>query len=121
MEQREKHLETLLVIGAGMTFMYFTTGRVELLYIGFGIAVLGLLIPIAAKYIHWGWMGIAKVLGFINSHIILAIVFFLFLTPLALIRRLGRKDLLQLRKKDSGSYFASVEHRYEAKDMEHPW
>ena len=121
MEQRGKHIETILVIATGMTVFFLVTKRLEFLYVGLGLAVLGLAFPWAAKYIHLGWMGIAKVLGFINSHIILGAVFFLILTPLALIRRLGKKDLLQLRKKAAGSYFADRSHKYTGKDLENPW
>ena len=92
MDTRGKHLETLLVIATGMTAFFFFTRREEFLYVGLGLAIVGLAIPIAAKYIHLGWMGLAKVLGFVNSHIILAIVFFLLLTPLALLRRLSVND-----------------------------
>ena len=43
------------------------------------------------------------------------------LTPLALLRRLSKKDLLQLRKKASGSYFSDREHKYGADDLKNPW
>jgi hypothetical protein len=121
MDTRGKHVETLLVIATGLTAFYFLTKREELLYVGFGIAVVGLAIPFAAKYIHLGWMGLAKVLGFINSHIILGAVFFFFLTPLALLRRLFGKDKLQLRKHAEDSYFTTREHMFEGKDLENPW
>ncbi len=121
MKERGKHIETLLVIATGMTVFFLVTKKEYFLYIGIGLAVIGLAIPIAAKYIHLGWMGIAKVLGFINSHIILGLVFFLFLTPLALLRRIGRKDGLQLKKKNEGSYFSKKEHVFEDKDLENPW
>lgn len=121
MEQRTKHLETLLVIALGMMVFFLFTQRVEFLYVGLGIGAVGLTIPLAGKYIFLGWMGLSRVLGFVNSHIILALVFFLFLSPLALIRRLGRKDGLQLRKRSQGSYFAVREHLFEAQDMQNPW
>jgi hypothetical protein len=121
MDQRGKHLETLLVIATGMTAFFFMTDRKELLYIGLGLGILGLAVPIAANYIHLGWTGLAKVLGFINSHIILTVIFFLALTPLALIRRFSKKDTLQLRRKTEKSYFSEREHSYEAKDLGNPW
>ena len=121
MDQRGKHIETLLVIATGMTVFFFLTDRKEFLYVGLGVSVLGLAIPFVGKYIHLGWMGIAKVLGFVNSHIILGAIFFAILTPLALLRRLSKKDLLQLRKKSSGSYFSDREHKYESTDLENPW
>jgi hypothetical protein len=121
MEQRGKHIETLLVIATGMTVFFLITKRVEFLYVGGGLSVIGLAIPIAAKYIHLGWMGLAKVMGFINSHIILSIIFFLVLTPLALTRRLGRKDGMQLRKKKDGSYYSDRNRTYQSDDLKNPW
>ncbi len=121
MDQRGKHIETLLVIATGMSVFFLLTEKLAFLYVGLSVSVLGLAIPFAGKYIHLGWMGIAKVLGFINSHIILGAIFFLILTPLALLRRLSKKDLLQLRKKASGSYFSDREHKYGAEDLKNPW
>lgn len=121
MEQRVKHIETLLAIAIGMTLFFLITKRFEFLYVGFGLGVLGMASPFAAKYIYLGWTGIAKVMGFINSHIILGVIFFFILTPLALLRRLGKKDLLQLRKKEAGSYYITRDHKYTGKDLEHPW
>ena len=122
MQSRAKQLETILVIAAGMIVFHFLFKRVEFLYVALGAAVLGLAIPIAAKYIHLGWMGLAKVLGFINSHILLGVIFFFILTPIALLRNLvSRKDNLQLRKQEGESYFVERNHTYEAADLENPW
>jgi CHASE2 domain-containing sensor protein len=121
MEERGKHIETLLVIVLGMTGAYFLSRREEFLYAGAGIGVTGLAIPAAARFLHAGWMGLASVLGFIHSHIILGLVFFLILTPLAWLRRLSADDPLQRRKGLRKSHFVEREHLYEARDMENPW
>ena len=121
MEGRAKHIETLLVITAGMIVFFLLTENQYFLYVGLSIAIIGLAIPFAAKYIHLGWMGIAKIMGFINSHIILGVLFFFFLTPLALIRRLIGKDQLQLKRKTVGSYFRIEERVFQGKDLENPW
>ncbi|MEM0998615.1 MAG: SxtJ family membrane protein [Bacteroidota bacterium] len=119
---RAKQLETILVITAGMIVFFFIFRQVAFLYVALGVATAGLAVPLAAKYIHLGWMGLAKVLGFINSHILLGVIFFLILTPLALLRRaFSRKDSLQLRKKDGESYYTERNHTYEAADLENPW
>lgn len=106
-----------------MIAFHFIFDRVEFLYVALGAAVLGLAIPIAAKYIHLGWMGLAKVLGFINSHILLGIIFFVVLTPLAVVRSLfSNKDELQLKKRKSKeSYFSTRDHTYTATDLDNPW
>lgn len=122
MNTRAKQLETILVIAAGMIAFHFIFDLVEFLYVALGVAVLGLAIPIAAKYIHLGWMGLAKVLGFINSHILLGVIFFIILTPLALVRRIFSKaDELQLKRKDSDTYFTTRDHTYTSADLDNPW
>ena len=57
-----------------------------------GIAVLltliGLFVPIAARGFHRFWMGIAGVLGYVNSRILLTILYYGLLTPYGLVSRL---------------------------------
>ncbi len=38
-----------------------------------------------------GWLALGAVLGWVNTRILLLVVFFLILTPLALARRVGRR------------------------------
>jgi hypothetical protein len=54
--------------------------------------LLGGLFPAALKYPHWAWMKLAHVLGWINTRILLTVFFYLFVTPIALIRRLLGKS-----------------------------
>jgi hypothetical protein len=44
--------------------------------------------PAALKYPHWAWMKLAHVLGWINTRILLTLLFYLLVTPVALVRRL---------------------------------
>jgi len=66
-----------------------------------GAAVLFLMLalvrPAALMRMYQAWMGLSTVLGWINTRIILAIAFFLILTPTALALRLFRKDVLSQR------------------------
>lgn len=121
MEQRSKHIETILAICVGMTVFFFVWDQLIFLYISLGVGILGMVFPWAAKLIHLGWTSLGKALGFVNSRILLGVIFFFVLTPLALLRRLGSKDPLQLRKKPSGTYFAERNHAYSPKDLENPW
>jgi hypothetical protein len=41
---------------------------------------------------HRGWMGLSEILSWINTRIILGVVFFLLLTPIGIIRRMFGKD-----------------------------
>ena len=65
-----------------------------------GIAAPKLLLPLQKI-----WMTIAVVIGFFMSHIILAFLFFLFLTPLSIVSRLTGKKFLSDHKKGDSTYW----------------
>jgi hypothetical protein len=69
------------------------------------------------------WFGFAHLLGTIMSRIILAIVFFGVVTPIALVRKLAGKDALQLGafKAGSGSVLLARDHTYTVRDIEKPY
>ena len=64
---------------------------------GVALVVLGAALPRALKYIYVAWMSVAFVLGFILSHVILGLFFFLVITPVGLFARLAGKDFLRLK------------------------
>ncbi len=65
--------------------------------LGLFLFTLGTLSPKILTPIYRLWMGLAFVMGAIMSRVILTIVFFLLVTPIGLVMRLFRKDLLHLR------------------------
>ena len=58
------------------------------------LAGIALILPIALKPLYVIWMAIGFVLGWINTRIILGIVFYLLFTPVSLLMKLLRKDPL---------------------------
>jgi hypothetical protein len=50
--------------------------------------------PSVLKPAWWPWMVLSRVLGFINSHLLLALVFYLLFTPIGLVMRLFGRDPL---------------------------
>ncbi|MBU1230624.1 MAG: hypothetical protein KKA55_04885 [Proteobacteria bacterium] len=69
------------------------------------------------------WFGLSAVLGAVMSRAILTLVFFLVLTPMALIRRAMGKDSLQLAafKRGSASVFVARSGRVTAADLKTPF
>ena len=66
--------------------------------------------PLHAPNVWWlggagAWMAFGHVLGWINSRIILGVVFFVVVTPIGLIMRLFGKDLLRMRTPKSSTYW----------------
>lgn len=66
------------------------------------------------------WLGFGAVLGAFNNRIVLGLIFFLVLTPVALLARLFGHDPLGLRSK-AGPRFLVRERRYVPEDLENPW
>jgi len=68
------------------------------------------------------WFAFSHLLGTVMSKVILSVVFFGLVTPLALVRRLSGHDLMNLRGwKKQGSVFVTRNHTYTAKELEHPF
>ncbi len=51
------------------------------------------------------WMTLSFVLGYFVSRLILSIIYYFVMTPIAVVLRLTGKDLLQMKKRNSGTYW----------------
>ena len=69
------------------------------------------------------WFGLSHVLSSVVSRVILTLLFFLIVTPIALIRRALGADALQLKKwkQNRDSVFVVREGALQAKDLENPY
>ena len=78
--------------------------RTWTLWISFPSIILAISKPKLLLYPYKTWMGIGYILGFVNSHIILGLVFIIVLQPIALIMRLFGHDPLRTKKFAQKSY-----------------
>jgi hypothetical protein len=71
------------------------------------IGAWAIIFPGLAKPLYWLWMGIGVAIGSVMSRVVMALIFFLILTPLALFFRLkGRDALVRFKpKKPVDSYW----------------
>ena len=69
------------------------------------LALVGLFIPALAVRFHRGWMKLAEALGYVNSRILLSLVYFLAITPLGLIKKIFGSDPLARRAGRGDSYW----------------
>lgn len=114
-------LTTILVINLGFIAIYYLTNWQYALLIALCIGILGLLSPKAAQIIDYLWMKLAYVLSLIVPKILLFIIFFFLLFPLARLARLfTKKDNLNLKKTDS-SLFENTEKNITASSFEKLW
>jgi hypothetical protein len=119
MKWQQKHT-SLTVIAIGFGILYFFL-RKEWMLIPIGMVFIGFLISSVGTSIHLTWMMIAKVLGFINSRILLSILYFFVLTPVALMMRLVGKGNFIKSIKNKSSLFVIRNHLYTKTDLINPF
>ncbi len=74
------------------------------LWIGIPVLFLGLVSPRLLLYPFKGWMALGHALGWINSRLILGIVFILVLLPISFLMRIFGYDPLRLRQINKKTY-----------------
>lgn len=90
---------TILVISMGFLILYLLFSWQWAVIVSVIVGVVGILSSFFSKKIEWGWMKLAKLMGYIIPNILLSIVFFLFLFPISLLSKLFSNDPLMLSKK----------------------
>ena len=78
--------------------------RVWTLFISMPAGILGILRPGLLLYPYRAWMKLGHILGWVNSRIILGLVFFIVLQPIAFIMRILGHDPLRTKKFAQESY-----------------
>ena len=120
MDSTEK-IKAQLVIVTGLVVLYFVFKSPWFLYGAAAIGVLSLAVPVVGDLIVKGWFTIAEILGNINGKIILSILFFVFLFPIALLYRLTAKNPLALKRTNEQSFYNERNHLYTKEDLEDTW
>ncbi len=112
-----------LAIATGFLALYFIFDRRDwLLIVALTVGALTLLLPALARWVSFGWYKLAEGLGYVNSRILLSLVFFVFLLPVALLYRLANRNPLSLRNnRQTNSMFVERNHIYSPKDMDNIW
>lgn len=119
--QPQDRYKTILVIVTGLVAIAWIFEIAWLWKTAVILGAVSIFIPAAAKAIEWAWLKIAMGLGWVNSRILLSILYFVFLLPIAWLSRLFTKDPLALRKDKRDSLFVTRDHVYTSKDLENIW
>jgi len=115
LEQDDKSLKkfaisisvVLIVVGALIYFKGNHPDRAFALW-GFstGLFLLGFALPKMLKPAHKLWMGLAFVMGWFMSRLILTVLFYGVVTPIGLLMRVTGKDILNMKiDKNTPSYW----------------
>jgi len=118
---KARQLETMAVFALVFLFLGMKSQRQVFYYASTAALAIALFVPSLARLISLGWEKLAKVLAAVNNRIILTIIFFLVLAPLACLYRLVNRDPLRLARKETGSYYCERNHLYSSEDLDKMW
>ena len=90
-----------------------------LLTLGGLLVFFGFIYPRALVWPNRGWMRFAEALSYVSTRVILAIVFFVVITPIGVVRRLTGWDPLGRRRAPADSYWVPYpERQHDPKHLE---
>lgn len=100
------------LLGAWWTYRgKFGAAGPVLLSAGAALVALGAAFPRALVWPNRAWMALAGVLSYVMTRVVLALVFFLIVTPIGVVKRLTGWDPLGRRRRRGESYWAPYPER----------
>jgi hypothetical protein len=87
------------------------TAAIILALLAITIGPLGLIAPRAVKPIFIGWMYLAYPIGWVISHVVLGIIYYVLFTPVALFFRMTGRDALRLKPAPQAATYWQVKPR----------
>lgn len=118
--QKTDPYKTVLVILTGLLIVNWIFKNPYLQFVSIGLGLICVFFSRVAVLIDWLWIKLALGLGWINSRILLTLIFFLFLLPVAWVSRLFVKDPLNLKRRKESLYI-NRNHKFQKKDLENIW
>lgn len=101
----------------------FLTGADWMFTLAVPVLVLTMVVPRVYYPVAVVWLGISHLVGTVVSRVLLTVVFFVVVFPVGLIRRMLKKDSLQLREfgRGEGSVMKVRDHLYVPADIDKPY
>jgi hypothetical protein len=117
---KTKIVETALVLTTGFLVIYFIFKKPVFLFLALGFGLIGIFLPAIARFIAIAWFKLADVLNFVVSKIVLGMVYFVILFPIAFIYKSLGKDKMNFENKEDTVWIVRNK-KYEAADIENIW
>ena len=113
--------KTVLVITVGFLLLFVITKSNWALYISICVGIAGASSSYLASKITYWWAKLAWILSLIVPNIVMSGIFYLLLTPIALLSRIfGEKNQLNL-KNTAPSLFKTYNKNFDKASFEKPW
>ena len=113
--------KTVLTIITGLLIFFYFFNNEYLFYLILFIGISSVLSQKVSLFYEKIWFTIAYILGLFIPNIVLSIIFYFFLTPIAFIYKLFGNDVLMLNNKKYSSYFLNAKYDMSKKSFEKIW
>ena len=113
--------KTLLTISVGFLFIYLFFEFLWAFYASVSVSLIGVISEKISRLIEKVWFKFAEILGMIIPNIVLFIIFYVFLFPLAFLSKIFKKHTLINLKKNSDTNFVEVKKRFKKEDIIKPF
>ena len=120
---KKENVDSGLALLLIMLILGFVLKMTLLFKLAIVIAVVTMAVPVCIYPFTVFWLNASDLLGKLMSTIILSVIFFIVLCPIALVRKLSGKDSLHLKKfkKSQNSVFTERNHTYSKTDLVNPF
>lgn len=117
---KDKTTEAILVIVVGLVILFLLYNNHYFLYSAIGFGIIGVTIKPLAQIIAKAWFRLGELLGFVVSKLVLSVVFYLLLIPIAFLHNLFNKDSLKIKHSKNSMWF-DRNHTYTSEDLKNIW
>jgi hypothetical protein len=121
MKTDTKPIGTMLVLAMGCLLAFVAWHAKLALWLSFVFGGVGIFSGYLSRQIARVWMGLARLLGRISNALLLSVVYWFVVVPVALIRRLRKKDKLTHFDRAATSNFVERNHFFQKEDLEKTW
>ena len=108
-EQARKTALVVAAVLAGIAAWNLYRGRAAVVAVfgslALALVLAGVFLPALARRFHVLWMTLAVALGYVNSRVLLSLIYYGIFAPYSLVSRLFGRDLLRRRGAKSDSYW----------------
>ncbi|MEM1216822.1 MAG: hypothetical protein AAGJ82_14105 [Bacteroidota bacterium] len=110
--------ESVLAVGFLLLMLYRFVWLHDHFLLGIiAFVLLALLSSRVADGVHWVWQKLTYAIGWVMNRVLMTVIFFVFLTPIALLYRLFRGK----PEEREDTVFVERNHWYTSKDVGSPW
>ena len=120
-ENKLKAKSTILVIVVGFIIIYAYSKNYNFLRISIIIGLVGVISDNASLIIDKIWFKISYILGLIVPNILLGLIFYIILFPIALLSRIFKKDDSLMLSNNKESFFKNRIQNFKITSFEKPW